>query len=68
MNSKYGIMKVVYKSINDQEITNNQTVSVNSNQDLMNLRSLSNPLKAIYIAVETCIIRQLYPENFQFHA
>lgn len=61
-------MKVVYKRINQPENTLIRTVSVSNNPDLINLSGISNPLKAIYSAVETCIIRKLYPENFQFHA
>ncbi len=61
-------MRVVYKKINQPETRLIQSISITQSEDLMTLRTISNPLKAIYSAVETCIIRQLYPENFQFHA
>ena len=54
-------MKVVYKKINQPENTLIQSISLGQREDLMTLRN-------IYSAVETCIIRKLYPENFQFHA
>jgi len=61
-------MKVVYKRSNKEENNLNPAIYLNSNCELLALNSIGNPLKAIYTAVETCIIRQLYPENFQFHA